>query len=179
MLRIEPMSTTHFKTKKESQQSLLSPQKNENKKEVLIATLAGLATIGATIIGLQKTSPKNYEEALKKAGIQIEDGIAILIKTKEKYTGTVQRFETRSKKETIKFVDGIITEKINHNLFGKELEGKFYKNGTLRCKVGSGIEGYSVTIYNKNGELETRGDAINFSNDKFNSAREYIKSLND
>ena len=68
-----------------------------------------------------------YEEALRKNGVEIKNGIATLIKSGEKFTGKIQRFEKRNRKESVEFVDGVMTEKLYYTAFGKEIEGYFYK----------------------------------------------------
>lgn len=89
----------YFKT---SESIKSEPEKSEKKenKAMIAGTLAGLAAIGAAAIGLKKTAKMSYEEALKKSGVQVKDGIATLIESGEKFTGKIQRFEKRNRKET-------------------------------------------------------------------------------
>lgn len=128
MLRIEPTKQISFTSaatgsKQDKSQSF---QKDSDKGAVL-GTLSGLAVLGLAALGLKKTSKMSFEEALKKNGVEIKDGIATLIKSGEKFTGRIQRFEKRNRKESVEFVDGVMTEKLYYTAFGKEIEGYFYK----------------------------------------------------
>lgn len=154
-----------------------SPSEKKGEKSMLIGALVGLAAIGATAIGLKKTSPISYEEALKKAGIQIKDDIAVLIESGEKFTGKIERFENRNKKETIEFVDGLITEKLYHNLFGKELEGIFYKNGkeVLNIKRALSQTGNKGFTYSGKDIPPTKPAAFVATDQGFAWAREFLK----
>ena len=117
----------------------------------------------------------SFEEALKKNGVEIKDGIATLIKSGEKFTGKIQRFEKRNRKESVKFVDGVMTEKLYHNILGKELDGYFYKNGAC-YKVYGSSKLYTTYLYIEN-QLITRGDAQRMDKKSvFDKTREYIAS---
>lgn len=181
MLQIEPTVSTNFRTNTQKVLKVSEDNnvnKNKKNKSLLAGTLAGLATLGAVAIGFKKTSPTSYEEALKKAGVMIKDNIAILTETGEKFTGKIQRFEKRNRKETVEFIDGLMTEKIYHSLLGKELNGEFYKNGEMVLRIwksvgqkknssgfaysGKGIHNYEFGPY-----IETK--------EGFAWARDYIK----
>jgi len=128
MLRIEPTITQTFKQNSLSADNKTAVRrKDKADKNMLALSLAGLAAAGLTAIGLKKTHIISYEEALKKNGVEIKDGIATLIKSGKKYTGKIERFEKRNRKETVEFVDGTMTEKLYYTAFGKEIDGYFYK----------------------------------------------------
>ncbi len=128
MLRIEPTEQKNFiNTKANKKQEITTSAQNNGEKKAIIGTLSGLAVLGLAAIGLKKTATMSYEEALKKSGVQIKDGIATLIESGEKFSGKVQRFEKRNRKETVKFVDGVMTERLYYTALGKETEGYFYK----------------------------------------------------
>ncbi len=182
MIKIEPTILTNFKAKSETKSDIISDRaqnKNNGEKSMLAGTLAGLATLGAVAIGLKKTSPVSYEEALKKAGVQIKDNVATLIETGEKFTGKIQRFEKRNRKETVEFVDGLMTEKVYHSLLGKELKGEFYKNGErvlqIWRSVGQKKNSYGFAYSGKNIPNYEPGPFIE-TKDGFTWARNYIKN---
>ena len=177
MLRIEP-TTTNIKNFKSYNKRKVRAQSPNGDKTMLAPTLIGLTTIAASIAFLTKTSKKSYNEALKKAGVQIKDNIAILDKSGEKFTGKIQRYENRNRKETINFVDGIITEKLYHDIFGKEIEGEFYKDGKKVLKIwkstgqAKGTRGYK---YHEEGtKIIEDGNFIETKNG-FEWARQFIK----
>ena len=126
MLHIEPIITSK-QTFRSKSSEIKSNNKDGNNKAMLSLSLTGLAAIGLAAIGLKKTSIMTYEEALRKNGVEIKNGIATLIKSGEKFTGKIQRFEKRNRKECVEFVDGVMTEKLYYTAFGKEIEGYFYK----------------------------------------------------
>ena len=96
MLYIEPTRQINFTntTTGSKQDKSQSVQKDSDRGAVL-GTLSGLAVLGLSAIGLKKTSKMSFEEALKKNGVEIKDGIATLIKSGEKFTGKMQRFEKK------------------------------------------------------------------------------------
>lgn len=179
MLRVEPTNAAimNFKASESINSEPEKPGKKEN-KAMIAGTLAGLAAIGAAAIGLKKTAKMSYEDALKKAGVQVKDGIATLIESGEKFTGKIQRFEKRNRKETVEFVDGVMTEKVYHSLTGKELEGEFYKNGkrVLRIwkSVGQIKGSRGFTYMEKNVPPVCDGPFIE-TKEGFKWAREYVK----
>ena len=107
-------NAVHSENKNISDESVI------NNRSKLALSLAALATIGLSIVGVKKTAKMTFEEALKKNGVEIKNGIATLIENGEKFTGKIQRFETRNRKETVEFADGLIKEKVYHNVFGRE-----------------------------------------------------------
>ncbi len=128
MLRIEPTKKVSFAgIKNDNKLDELHPiQKNFGKKPI-IAALSGMAVLGLAAIGLKKTSKMSFEEALKKSGVEIKDGVATLAKSGERFSGKIERFEKRNRKEVVEFIDGIMTEKLYYTALGKEIEGYFYK----------------------------------------------------
>ena len=128
MLHIEPTRQINFtNTATGSKQDKSQSVKKDGDKGAVFGTLSGLAVLGLAALGLKKTSKMSFEEALKKNGVEIKDGIATLIKSGEKFTGKIQRFEKRNRKESVEFVDGVMIEKLYYTALGKEIEGYFYK----------------------------------------------------
>ncbi len=172
MLRIEPTEQKNFiSTKANKKQETTTSAQNNDKKKAIIGTLSGLAVLGLAAIGLKKTATMSYEEALKKSGVQIKDGIATLIESGEKFSGKIQHFEKRNRKETVEFVDGVMTEKLYHTALGKEIEGYFYKGDA--CYHSSRYKDY-LLINGKSTGLKIDGSYVkgNF----FNDTRKYVAS---
>ena len=180
MLKINPIkSYVSFKAQDVDNNSkdLKTAQTIDNKKVLL--SLSGLATAGLALVGLSKTSKSTFEEALKKNGVEIKDGIAKLVKNNERFTGKIERFETRNRKETVNFVDGIMTEKLYHNLLGKELEGRFYKNGEEVLKIHASVGQVKNThgfLYSGKGIQTYKSGPFVETKEGFAWAREYIKN---
>ncbi len=120
--------------------------------------LAGLAVLGMATIVYKKTKPITFEKALEKAGVQIKDGIATVKETGKYFSGKIQRFETHSSKETTKFNNGVISEKLYHSITGKERKGEFYKNGKLKLQVTGIGDAYAYTEYGNSGMV--KGDGL-------------------
>ena len=158
--------------------------KSSKKTPVHSTALAATGVIGAGAVGTTlflagkgKMNKMSYEEALRKSGIELKDGIAFIKETGEKFTGTIKRNITTNRKETINFENGTITEKLYHNLFGRELEGEFYKEGELYMKVGKhvGLFRKSFPYYKyEEGKRTSAGDVIS-STSVFKWAREALK----
>ena len=176
MLRIESIQQKSFtSTKTSSKQDKSRSIGKDHDKSAVVATLSGLTVLGLAAIGLKKTSIMTYEEALRKNGVEIKNGIATLIKSGEKFTGKVQRFEKRNRKESVEFVDGVMTEKLYHNILGKELDGYFYKKGAC-YKVNGSRKLFTTYLYIDNRLIE-RADAQKFDNSSvFEKTREYVAS---
>ena len=178
MLRIEKTNNIVFMNNSQNKQKTDSEQKDsENKNNTMLLSLAGLASIGAALVGMAKCRKTSFEDALVKNGVQIKDGLATLIKSGEKYTGKIERY-VNTKKETVQYIDGIITEKIYHNALGRELEGSFYKDGILRISVGNGRV-YSMSELDKNSKVIRHYDCKYDGKNKFENARNMIKNLKD
>lgn len=181
MLRIEPtFISLNFKSDNEEKSKPIKSGKKESEKSMITGTLIGLAAVGAAVLGVKKTSPISYEEALKKAGVEVKNNIATLIESGEKFTGKIQRFEKRNRKETVEFVDGVITEKLYHNLMGKELGGEFYKNGkqVLRIWASAGQKKNSYGfVYSGEGIPTYEFGPFVETKEGFAWAREYIKNM--
>lgn len=181
MIKIEPTLPINYSFTARKNLSVKDNQKDNTQK--LLSAVAGLAVLGAAAVIVGKKTTSTYEEALKKNGVQIKDGVAVLISSGEKYTGSVkhnvQAYGT--KKETVSFVDGVMTEKIYHNARGKELEGEFFKSGVLRVKVtkdaNDSLKRYLRYEYDSSGKLQFRTDCHNLYEDKFDEARDIIKKL--
>ncbi len=187
MIRINPTTQINysFSALSKNNAEISQDDKKKDKTKKLVLAVAGLAVTGAAAILIGKKSKMTYEEALKKNGIEIKDNIAVLIKNGEKYTGSVKRnvhaYGTR--KETVTFVDGVMTEKVYHSFKGKELEGEFYKDGVKRiavsrtAKVDSKNVWYTRYDFDDKGKLCARSTCNDLCNDKFESARDAIKKL--
>ena len=176
MLRIEKTNNVVFMNNFQNKHKSGSEVKESDNKKILLS-LAGLASIGAVLVGIAKYGKISFEDALAKNGVQIKDGLATLIKSGEKYTGKIERY-VNAKKETVQYVDGVITEKIYHNALGRELEGSFYKDGILRISVGNGRV-YSMSELDKNSKVIRHYDCKYDGKNKFENARNLIKNLKD
>ncbi len=106
-----------------------------NNDKILIGSLSALAVLGLATVGLFKAKKTSFEDALKKSGVMLKDNIATITDTGERYTGKIERYAKFNRKETTQYINGVISEKVYHNILGKEIEGYFYKNGMLRYKV--------------------------------------------
>jgi len=178
-MRIEPTNNNlgNFKNKNnKNKESELDISKDNSSK--LNLALMGLAVAGLTLVGATKFKKITFEEALRKSGVEFKDGIATLLETGEKFSGKIERLESRTRKETVEFVDGVIKEKVYHNLLGKPLNGIFYKDGIKRIEVGAGSQ-YSIHQYDKNGGLMSMGDAQGSLDTKFEQCRQMIKNMID
>lgn len=178
MLCIEPIRNINFEPAMKGA-GLEEPVRNsKGNKEMVIGSLAALAAIGVAAVGLVKTKPLSFEEALKKAGVEIKDKIARNVSNGEKFTGKIEHFETRNRKETVEYFDGVMTEKVYHNAFGKELDGFFYKNGKLKYKVGISGSGknrhVSTYEYGEDGSF-SRGQGKAESSNVFEEYRKLVK----
>ena len=178
-MRIEPTQNhiLNFKNKVDKKEDFGPKVDNDNSKKLNLA-LACLAAAGLGLIGISKVKKISFEEALRKSGVELKDGIATLLETGEKFSGKVERLDSRTSKETVEFVDGVITEKVYHNLLGKPLNGIFYKDGVKRIEVGAGSQ-YSIHQYDKNGGLINMGDAQGSLDTKFERCRQIVKNITD
>lgn len=175
-MRIEPTNNNfvNFKNKIDKKEDSKHDINKDSSK--LNLALVGLAVAGLTLVGATKLKKISFEEALRKSGVELKEGVATLIETGEKFSGKIERFETRTRKETVEFVDGVITEKVYHNLLGKPLNGIFYKDGIKRIEVGAGSQ-YSIHTYDKNGGLVNMGDAEGALDTKFDHCRKLLKKI--
>lgn len=183
-MKIEPINQQmNFKSKFIATTATSSVDKNNNSSQTgLLLSLLGLAAIGgAFVLGKRKKLPIiTYEEALKKSGVEIQDGIAKLIQTGKNFTGKIERYKNKNEKETVEFLDGQITEKIYHDSDGCELSGYFYKNGKLKLSVAPSVSSenkfFSFREY-QDDISTTIGDAqIEINESVFEWARNFIKN---
>ncbi|MBR1775825.1 hypothetical protein IJ750_01960 [bacterium] len=168
-MSIKPMSINFKNTEN------IKTRTDNTQRTAEIGAAAVLAAGGAIILR-GTLSVKSLATALKKQGAELKDGIAIIKATGEKFTGTIKRNigTFGYKRETIKYENGVMTEKIYHNIFGKELEGEFYKSGILRIKVGQG-KNYSLTLYDSDGKCKSIADCrLTGGESKFENARNMI-----
>lgn len=151
---------------------------NSNKHTLPMIGITAITIAGCTLLCF-KMSIKSLAEILKNQGAELKDGFAVISKTGEKFSGTIKRRSGTygQKRETIKYENGLITEKIYHNIYGKELEGEFYKSGVLRIKVRQG-KNYSITQFDSDGKCQALFDCIKVKNkSKFDNARELINRI--
>ena len=129
-MRVESVNNymTNFKNKSIKINDAKDSDSSKSNNKLTLA-LTGLAIIGAGMVGVKNFKKISYEEALKRNGVQIKDGIATLISSGERYTGKIKRISAFNEKETVEFVNGVTTELLYHDLFGKELRGAFYQEG--------------------------------------------------
>ncbi len=178
MLRIEPTIAIPVEFCAKNSKSKTEQSNGKSDKKMLGLALTGLAVIGAAALGLKKITPMSYEEALKKSGVEIKDGVARLKSTGEKFSGKVQRFETRNRRETVEFADGKIKEKLYHDLLGFETEGSFYVDGELKLRVATGCKigkkGFSCRDYTED-KAGAIVEVMPIKTSVFDWAREYLK----
>ena len=88
---------------------------------------------------------KSLQKVFTQKGLILKEGTLIVSKTGEKFSGTIKRHVGTFGfiKETRKYDNGLLSEKLYHNLFGKELDGYFYKNGILHTSVN--VNSYPFT----------------------------------
>lgn len=182
-MKIEPFyQQQNFKSKFATTDNSPENNKKNSSQATLLLSLLGLAAVGgAFILGKKKKIPIiTYEDALKKSGVEVQDGIAKLTQTGKKFTGKIERYKTKNEKETVEFLDGKITEKVYHDSEGCELSGYFYKDGKLKLSVGpsSGREGKFFSFREYQDDMSTTiGDArINNDESVFEWARNFIKN---
>lgn len=147
---------------------------------IVSCSLAALGVAGfAALFMKNKNAVMTFEQALKKQGIKIINDTAVLSESGKTFSGEVKRNINWNRKETVKFKDGVVAEKIYHNAFGKELDGEFYKNGKIALKVtkhsGLFLKSFGFNTY-KDGCFCEKGDVFNGKiASVFEWAREYSK----
>ncbi len=106
---------------------------NSNTKDNTPVILTTGAIAVATAIAAAKGAKINLDKALNKKGVKMQDGIVRKIDTGELFNGIIRRNikPFGIKKETLKYINGEIREKLYHDVFGREIQGYFYKNGKL------------------------------------------------
>ena len=171
-------SNISLKQKKEILRQEVSDKKND---KILAGSLAALSVLGLTAVGLLKTRTTSFEDALKKSGVILKDNIATIANTGERFTGKIERYTKRNRKETTQYIDGIITEKVYHNAFGKEIEGYFYKNGMLRFRVNlvnRGNRRYVMsTEFKDNNKVSNSTGIEKEKNTTFDAFRTAVKNI--
>ena len=132
-MQICQLSTKPYVTFLKNNDSISNSKMKSNNKvyeNIITATpIVGLAGILALLAG--RKSIKTMEQAMNAKGIKMQDACAILKESGEKFTGKIVR-NTRPfglVKETTIFNNGVISEILYHNKFGKEIKGTFYQNG--------------------------------------------------
>ncbi len=150
----------------------------------------GLGFVKASLAGVGvyagiKGKKVSLFKALEKQGVELRDGIAVLKESGEKFTGSVKRnvknFGLRQ--ETICYDNGVMTERVCHNIWGKEVCGDFYKDGVLRISIPGILsrgkrKAFPIYTYDKTGKLESLGDNFGTEMDSvFAEMRQHIKNL--
>lgn len=182
MLRIESTVNCNIFKSKSTTSSCKSLQDNHRGgNNILLITLSALALGSIAVFGLKSNSKIiSYEKALEKSGVKIQDGIATLTKSGEKFTGKIQRYKTKELKETVNFENGQLIEKLYHNTNNSEMDGYFYKNGQLVLSVSPSTDGErKLFCFRKysDGNMVMRGDAsIEKDFSVFEWARNTLKS---
>lgn len=194
MLTISPIVTnTGFRANSvQKKQTLHNPIYPRPKKQLTTTEKIGIGIIsamllGAAIIELKKPPRKSFEKMLKKNNLEFRDNVLVKKENGERFTGEIRRstgkpdkFKGREMIETQKFDNGIITEKTYKDVFNREIEGYFYKDGELKLRVFSVIEDeekrFGFYPY-ENGQATILGDGYMKKNESvFEWAREWIKN---
>ncbi|MBO5738153.1 hypothetical protein J6R97_02295 [bacterium] len=122
-------NTTTFKNI--SQVETQNQHGNQNLSK--IAKVAGC--VGLAYIGIGLASKNNFNKNILKKGLEKGDELLINKKTGEAFTGKIKSNVGTiigfNKIETCVFKNGIITEKTYKDIFGRELQGYFYKNNEI------------------------------------------------
>lgn len=180
MLKMSSFNEVYFR--EQAAKSKNNNLSNQQKLGLGITT-ASLAGIGVCA-GI-KGKKASLFKALEKQGIELKNGVAILKESGEKFTGNVKR-NVKSfglRKETIHYDNGVMTERVCHNIWGKEVCGDFYKDGVLRISI-PGImsrgkrKAFPIYTYDKTGKPESLGDNFGTEMDSvFAEMRRHIKDL--
>ena len=171
------MKVDSLKTYNINYQSEVENKKTTLKNTQIIGVISVGALGGAVLCG--HFSVRSLQSALKKQGVELRNGIATIIENNQNYTGTIKRRMGKLglKREIVKFEDGNLAEKTIRDIFGKELEGEFYKDGKLRIRVGQGKR-YSMIKYDQDGNTEAIFECKkDNSSSKFEKARDYISKM--
>lgn len=179
MLKIN--STIPISFKSANQQN--SKKITDGQKTGIGITVAAITAVGIYTLSNGKKSA--FSKALAKQGVELKDGVALVKETGEKYTGAIKRNIRLLglKKETVQYDNGIITEKVYHDFWGKEIAGEFYKDGILRIKIPGILNNgkrktFPVYTYDKTGKLTTMGDNFGSEIDSvFELMRNKVKIL--
>lgn len=153
---------------------------NMNNSTPVVLATTGAIVLSTALFGI-KGAKKNLVNVLKKNGIELKDGIATVIASGEKYSGTIKRSVQHFglRKEAVTYKNGIIKEKILYNLFGQEIEASFYNNGILAERVTflsslmSKHKAFSFDEFDKKGNLIKEGDG---STEEIKSFLEYLRN---
>ncbi len=192
-MRINPINTTcTFRSNNTKTKSSHNPTYPKPKKQLTTVEKAGIGIfsailLGAAIIELKKPPRKSFEKMLKKNGLEFRENILVKKETGEKFTGELKRstgkpdkFKHREMIETQRFENGIRTERTYTDVFNREIEGFFYKDGELKLEVFAVIESgekrFGFYPY-KNGQIVLFGDGYMKKDESvFEWARDYVKN---
>ncbi len=178
MLRIDSISNINFFSQP-------TRNKDDAKSSLKTRLAAAAAAAGITTIALTRGRTKSFEKVMENQGIIIKDGLAVIKDSGEKFTGAIKRNVKPFglKKETVQFEEGVMTERVYHDAFGREAAGEFYKDGILRIRV-PGIQyiknkvAYPFYIYDKNNKTAVAADNFGSKVDSvFEAMRNKIKKL--
>lgn len=105
----------------------------EQRKEKMIQTASGIGIVGLSLIGTGLASKSKFTKNISRKGLEFKNGVLVKKATGEAFSGKIKSnvglIFGFNKIETRVFDNGIITEKTYKNLFGREKEGYFYKDG--------------------------------------------------
>lgn len=149
-----------------------------------MTTILGIGVISMIIIGTGLSSKGSFAKNIAKKGLELKDNLLINSKTGEKYTGTIKSNVGKigfNKVESQKYENGVITEKIYKNIFGREKSGIFYKDGKECLKVKIGYPYFvpynkSVAAY-RYSEDKTAAEHYDMSGFSFESVFEWARNL--
>ena len=162
------------------------PVENKNNnllKDVCIAAAAvGVAGVSAMFV---HGYSKSLSKVLEKKGLEIKDGIAYVKETNEKYTGKIEHLKNKfgTKKEVLSYNQGQLEEKLNYNMFGRELDGYFYRDGVLRVSVrpyvkNGGKKMFPYYVYDKDGKIVSCNDCFGADiKSVFDYIRDVVKKI--
>ena len=85
---------------------------------------------------------------LKKYGVEIKDGLAIISQTNERFSGSITRHAgfLGLQKEIINFSDGDLTKKLYY-ILNQEKLGYFYKEGKTYLEIEKNKDNCFLKIY--------------------------------
>lgn len=143
--------------------------KKTDKSNALLYSLAGLAVLGIGTCYAAKKSVKTFSEALEHRGLEIKDGVAVIKKTGERFTGEIKRNTMffGIEREYRKYNDGIIQEKLISTINEKEYSGEFFINGKLYYRFSNVSRGqkslrYSASVFVEDSPFDTLCSCYSF-----------------
>lgn len=144
--------------------------------------LAGLAAVGValTISCMPKKQPNltNFEKALKNAGVELKNDIAIIKETGELFTGKIKSHTKDAHNEITKYVNGVITEKLTYDSKHHKENGHFYIDGKERLHIYRTGTKWGYLENNSKGDNICMADGIiDLDKSIFDIARNMVKKM--